>query len=84
MRNLPLYLPLFRQKFALCTSIIVPRVVINVFQGKILLVDRVVRYPNITSQKDGNNLNDKANADPSDAETYLSLASEWNKAKIDR
>ena len=78
-----MYLPLCRQKFAFCTSIIVPRVVINVFQGKIL-VDRVVRYPNITSQKDDNNLNDKANADPSDAETCLSLASEWNKAKIDR
>ena len=39
---------------------------------------------NITSQNAGNNLNDKANADISDTETFLSSESERNKAELDR
>ena len=37
-------LAIFCTKFALCTAIIISRVVVNVFQGKILLVVRVVPY----------------------------------------
>ena len=37
-------LAIFYTKFDLCTAIIISRVVVNVFQGKILLVVRVVLY----------------------------------------
>ena len=46
------------------------------------LSSRLVAYQ--TSQNAGNNHNDKANADTSNTETYLSSESEWYKAKLVR
>ena len=50
--------------------------------GGVPLVVRLVAYQ--TSQNAGNNRNDKANADTSGTETFLSAESKRNKEKIVR